>query len=271
MKCFCLIVLLITQHVLAAERNASLLTAGAVASPDYYGAVAAQEILKKGGNAVDAAVATAFVLAVTYPEAGNIGGGGFMTLWLNGQPYFLDYREVAPAKAIKDMYLDDNQEVVPNLSLYSYKAAGVPGTVAGMWAVHQRFGELPWEEVIAPSIHYATKGFKVNQQLIQRYQEMADKAPKNGHFKQYFGSMKVDQLFKQPELAKTLERIAKEGSDGFYKGETASLIAEQMTANEGLITKSDLANYKAKWRAPLIADWQGMQIIPPPPLLAQVE
>lgn len=257
--------LIINQHALAVEKEMPLLSAGAVAAPDYYGAVAAQEILKKGGNAVDAAVATAFVLAVTYPEAGNIGGGGFMTLWVNGKPYFLDYREIAPAKATKEMYLDDKQEVIPNLSLYSYKAAGVPGTVAGMWAVHQRFGKLPWKDVLAPAIHYASSGFKVNQQLMQRYQETVPKSPKNGYFKQYFGSMKVDQSFKQPALAETLERIAKEGRDGFYKGKTATLIAEQMAANDGLITTSDLANYNAKWRDPLVADWKGMQIITAPP------
>ncbi|AZS51168.1 gamma-glutamyltransferase [Entomomonas moraniae] len=265
-KCYSFLVLLvISQHVLAVEKVTQKFDAGAVASPDYYGAIAAQEILEKGGNAADAAVATAFALAVTYPEAGNIGGGGFMTLWMDGQPYFLDYREVAPAKATKDMYLDNKKEVVPNLSLYSHKAVGVPGTVAGMWAVHQRFGKLPWKDVLAPAIHYANDGFKVHQQLIQRYQEAVDKTPTNGHFKQYFGAMRAGQLFKQPELGKALARIAEQGSDGFYKGETAQLIAKQMAANDGLITESDLANYQAKWREPLVADWNGMKIITAPP------
>lgn len=265
-KCYSFLVLLvISQHVLAVEKVTQKFDAGAVASPDYYGAIAAQEILEKGGNAADAAVATAFALAVTYPEAGNIGGGGFMTLWMDGQPYFLDYREVAPAKATKDMYLDNKKEVVPNLSLYSHKAVGVPGTVAGMWAVHQRFGKLPWKDVLAPAIHYANDGFKVHQQLIQRYQEAVDKTPTNGHFKQYFGAMRAGQLFKQPELGKALARIAEKGSDGFYKGETAQLIAKQMAANDGLITESDLANYQAKWREPLVADWNGMKIITAPP------
>ncbi len=265
-KCYSFLVLLvISQHVLAVEKVTQKFDAGAVASPDYYGAIAAQEILEKGGNAADAAVATAFALAVTYPEAGNIGGGGFMTLWMDGQPYFLDYREVAPAKATKDMYLDNKKEVVPNLSLYSHKAVGVPGTVAGMWAVHQRFGKLPWKDVLAPAIHYANDGFKVHQQLIQRYQEAVDKTPTNGHFKRYFGAMRAGQLFKQPELGKALARISEEGSDGFYKGETAQLIAKQMAANDGLITESDLANYQAKWREPLVADWNGMKIITAPP------
>ncbi|WP_442900135.1 gamma-glutamyltransferase [Gilliamella apicola] len=256
---------MISQQAISAEDLQPKFEAGAVASPDYYGAIAAKEMLSKDGNAVDAAVATAFTLAVTYPEAGNIGGGGFMTLWIEGQPYFLDYREVAPSKADKDMFLDDKKNVIDNLSLYSHKASGVPGTVAGMWAVHQRFGRLSWKEVMAPAIRFANDGFRVNKQLITRYQEIEPTAPANGYFKHYFGSMQEGQMFKQPELGKVLERIAMQGSDGFYKGETAKLIAEQMAKNDGLITESDLANYQAKWRDPLVANWQDMQVVTAPP------
>ena len=257
--------LMISQQAISAEDLQPKFEAGAVASPDYYGAIAAKEMLSKEGNAVDAAVATAFTLAVTYPEAGNIGGGGFMTLWIEGKPYFLDYREVAPSKADKDMFLDGKKNVIDNLSLYSHKASGVPGTVAGMWAVHQRFGRLSWKEVMAPAIRFANDGFRVNKQLITRYQEIEPTAPANGYFKHYFGSMQEGQMFKQPELGKVLERIAMQGSDGFYKGETAKLIAEQMAKNDGLITESDLANYQAKWRDPLVANWQDMQVITAPP------
>ena len=257
--------LMISQQAISAEDLQPKFEAGAVASPDYYGAIAAKEMLSKDGNAVDAAVATAFTLAVTYPEAGNIGGGGFMTLWIEGQPYFLDYREVAPSKADKDMFLDGKKNVIDNLSLYSHKASGVPGTVAGMWAVHQRFGRLSWKEVMAPAIRFANDGFRVNKQLITRYQEIEPTAPANGYFKHYFGSMQEGQMFKQPELGKVLERIAMQGSDGFYKGETAKLIAEQMAKNDGLITESDLANYQAKWRDPLVANWQDMQVVTAPP------
>ena len=257
--------LMISQQAISAENLQPKFEAGAVASPDYYGAIAAKEMLSKDGNAVDAAVATAFTLAVTYPEAGNIGGGGFMTLWIEGQPYFLDYREVAPSKADKDMFLDDKKNVIDNLSLYSHKASGVPGTVAGMWAVHQRFGRLSWKEVMAPAIRFANDGFRVNKQLVTRYQEIEPTAPANGYFKHYFGSMQEGQMFKQPELGKVLERIAMQGSDGFYKGETAKLIAEQMAKNDGLITESDLANYQAKWRDPLVANWQDMQVVTAPP------
>ena len=257
--------LMISQQAISAENLQPKFEAGAVASPDYYGAIAAKEMLSKDGNAVDAAVATAFTLAVTYPEAGNIGGGGFMTLWIEGKPYFLDYREVAPSKADKDMFLDGKKNVIDNLSLYSHKASGVPGTVAGMWAVHQRFGRLSWKEVMAPAIRFANDGFRVNKQLVTRYQEIEPTAPANGYFKHYFGSMKEGHMFKQPELGKVLERIAMQGSDGFYKGETAKLIAEQMAKNDGLITESDLANYKAKWRDPLVANWQDMQVVTAPP------
>lgn len=257
--------LMISQQAISAEELQPKFEAGAVASPDYYGAIAAKEMLSKDGNAVDAAVATAFTLAVTYPEAGNIGGGGFMTLWIEGKPYFLDYREVAPSKADKDMFLDGKKNVIDNLSLYSHKASGVPGTVAGMWAVHQRFGRLSWKEVMAPAIRFANDGFRVNKQLVTRYQEIEPTAPANGYFKHYFGSMQEGQMFKQPELGKVLERIAMQGSDGFYKGETAKLIAEQMAKNDGLITESDLANYQAKWRDPLVANWQDMQVITAPP------
>lgn len=257
--------LMISQQAISAENLQPKFEAGAVASPDYYGAIAAKEMLSKEGNVVDAAVATAFTLAVTYPEAGNIGGGGFMTLWIEGQPYFLDYREVAPSKADKDMFLDDKKNVIDNMSLYSHKASGVPGTVAGMWAVHQRFGRLSWKEVMAPAIRFANDGFRVNKQLITRYQEIEPTAPANGYFKHYFGSMQEGQMFKQPELGKVLERIAMQGSDGFYKGETAKLIAEQMAKNDGLITESDLANYQAKWRDPLVANWKDMQVVTAPP------
>ena len=137
------------------------LEGGAVAAPDQYGAQVAADILKKGGNAVDAAVATAFTLAVTYPEAGNIGGGGFMTLYVDGKAYFLDYREVAPKAATRNMYLDDKGEIIENLSLVGARAAGVPGTVMGLWEAHRKFGKLPWAELLTPAVGYAKNGFKV--------------------------------------------------------------------------------------------------------------
>ena len=148
------------------------LEGGAVAAPNQYGADVAAQILKKGGNAVDAAVATAFALAVTYPEAGNIGGGGFMTLFIDGKPYFLDYRETAPKAASRDMYLNDKGEIVENMSLVGARAAGVPGTVMGLWEAHQRFGKLPWSELLTPAVGYAKNGFTVADKQYQ-YREDA--------------------------------------------------------------------------------------------------
>lgn len=245
--------------ILAASSSvfAVTLDGGAVAAPDQYGAKVAAEILKKGGNAVDAAVATAFTLAVTYPEAGNIGGGGFMTLYVEGKPYFLDYREIAPKAATKTMYLNDKGEVIENLSLVGAKAAGVPGTVMGLWEAHKRFGKLKWSELLTPAIGYAQSGFKVADQQYQYRQDAIALFNGKTNFGDYFGTMKPGETFKQPELAKTLERIADKGPDDFYKGETAKLLIAQMKTDGGLITADDLVDYKAQWREPMRIDWQG--------------
>lgn len=245
--------------ILAASSSvfAVTLDGGAVAAPDQYGAKVAADILKKGGNAVDAAVATAFTLAVTYPEAGNIGGGGFMTLYVEGKPYFLDYREIAPKAATKTMYLNEKGEVIENLSLVGAKAAGVPGTVMGLWEAHKRFGKLKWSELLTPAIGYAQTGFKVADQQYQYRQDAIALFNGKTNFGDYFGTMKPGEVFKQPELAKTLERIADKGPDDFYKGETAKLLIAQMKQDGGLITSDDLVDYKAKWREPMRIDWQG--------------
>lgn len=245
--------------ILAASSSvfAVTLDGGAVASPDQYGAKVAADILKKGGNAVDAAVATAFTLAVTYPEAGNIGGGGFMTLYVEGKPYFLDYREIAPKAATKTMYLNDKGEVIENLSLVGAKAAGVPGTVMGLWEAHKRFGKLKWSELLTPAIGYAQGGFKVADQQYQYRQDAIALFNGKTNFGDYFGTMKPGEVFKQPELARTLERIADKGPDDFYKGETARLLVAQMKQDGGLITADDLSTYEAKWREPMRIDWQG--------------
>jgi len=245
---------------------AATLEGGAVAAPDQYGAQVAADILKKGGNAVDAAVATAFTLAVTYPEAGNIGGGGFMTLFVDGKPYFLDYREVAPKAATRNMYLDDKGEVIENLSLVGARAAGVPGTVMGLWEAHQKFGKLPWSELLTPAIGYAKNGFKVAEKQYQYRNDAQGMFKTATNFNDYFGNMKVGELFKQPEMAQTLERIADKGVSEFYQGKTADLLVAQMQADKGLITKDDLKDYKAVWREPMAVSWRGnvVYIAPPP-------
>ena len=244
---------------------AATLEGGAVAAPDEYAAKVAAEILKKGGNAVDAAVATAFTLAVTYPEAGNIGGGGFMTLYVDGKPYFLDYREVAPKAATRDMYLDEKGEVVENLSLVGPRAAGVPGTVMGMWEAHQKFGKLPWSELLTPAIGYAKDGFTIAAKQYQYRDDVQSLFKGATNFNDYFGSMEVGQRFKQPELAQTLERIADKGVSEFYQGKTADLLVAQMQADNGLITQQDLADYTAVWRNPIAIAWRGNTVYTAPP------
>ncbi|HQR90455.1 MAG TPA: gamma-glutamyltransferase [Caulobacter sp.] len=256
--------LLVAAPALASPRP--VLTAGAVASPDRYGALAAEEILKAGGNAVDAAVATAFALAVTYPEAGNLGGGGFMTLQVDGKPYFLDYRETAPAASTADMFLGPDGEPVAERSMYGNLAVATPGTVRGMAMAHQRFGKLPWARVLAPSIRYARDGFLVTPQLIGILD--GSRAPlAKTNFEAHFGGLKAGEMFRQPALAEVLTRIATDGDKAFYEGRTADLLVAQMDRGpiKGLITKADLAAYKAVWREPLQADWRGYNVITAPP------
>jgi gamma-glutamyltranspeptidase/glutathione hydrolase len=242
-----------------------VLTASAMAVADSFSADAAERILREGGNAVDAAVAVAFTLAVTYPEAGNIGGGGFMTLYVNGKPYFMDYRERAPLAATKTMYLDQNGNVIKGMSLFGMRAVGVPGTVEGMWEVQKRFGKLKWKQVLAPAIRYARDGFEVSDQLQQRRDDAAKDFGDKTNFGQYFGGLQAGTTFKQPDLAMTLTRIADQGAKGFYEGRTAEAIATAMKARGGLITKEDLREYKAVWRQPVEADWNGFRVITAPP------
>ena len=255
------LVLCISSMAKAAEKVGD----GAVASPDQYGAAVAQQILQRGGNAVDAAIATAFTLAVTYPEAGNIGGGGFMLIWFDGKPYFLDYRETAPAAAHRDMYLNDDKDVIANLSVIGHKASGVPGTVMGLWQAHQRFGSLEWTELIAPAIEYAKSGFVVAENQYQYRADILQQLEGKTNFAQYFAAMQANQNFTQTELAATLARIAEHGPDDFYKGETARLLVAEMQRGGGLITAADLASYRAGWREPLVFTWRNMQLISAPP------
>jgi gamma-glutamyltranspeptidase / glutathione hydrolase len=254
------LLLLISSGYAAAQHTPSEL-AGAIASPDQYGATVAEQILRRGGNAVDAAVATAFTLAVTYPEAGNIGGGGFMTIWFEGKAYFLDYRETAPAAAYKDMYLDADKQPIANLSLIGHQASGVPGTVMGLWQAHQRFGQLPWAELIKPAIDYAQTGFTVAENQYQYRADLLTQLEGKTNFGRYFAPMQAGKNFQQPELAATLSRIAKQGPADFYQGETAKLLVAEMQRGNGLITLEDLASYKAGWREPVITDWRGYQLV----------
>lgn len=237
----------------------------AIAVSDQYAANVAEEILLAGGNAVDAAVATGFALAVTYIDAGNIGGGGFMLIHMDGNAYFLDYRETAPMKAHRDMFLDENGNVAKNSTLIGPRAAGVPGTVAGFWAAHQKFGKLSWKQVLAPAIKLARDGFIPANKLAREVQSHFDWFGTSTNFKEHFSKLKAGERFKQPALAATLTRIAKNGHDEFYTGETSKLIVNQMERDGGLIDAADLAAYQAIWREPLSANWREYEILSAPP------
>ena len=240
----------------------------AVAMPDSYSADAAMQVLQEGGNAIDAAITAQFVLAVTLPEAGNVGGGGFMTIKFEDSTDFLDYREMAPEKAHRDMYLDEQGDVKPYESLFGAKASGIPGTVAGMWAAHKKYGTLDWERLLAPAVDLAEQGFVVHEKLannIAHYIERAEEEGINNNFSEYFARAKAGTTFKQPELAKTLKAIQQKGKDGFYKGDVAKHIVDFMQQNGGLITYEDLLAYKAVWRKPLHLNWQGYELVTAPP------
>jgi gamma-glutamyltranspeptidase/glutathione hydrolase len=237
----------------------------ALAMPDSFSAAVASDVLARQGNAVDAAVAAAFTLAVTYPEAGNIGGGGFMLTWMDGQAAFLDYREVAPAAASRDMYLDERGDVAGDASLTGQRAAGVPGTVAGLWEAHRRYGRLPWRDLLAPAIRLAADGFPVPPQLADRMREELPRLAGHTNFSEHFGAMRAGEVFRQPQLAATLRRIQAAGAADFYRGETATLIAAEMRRGGGLIASADLRRYQVIWRDPLEARWRDYRVLAAPP------
>ncbi|MBT1451271.1 gamma-glutamyltransferase [Glaciecola sp. XM2] len=244
--------------------NVEVPTQQAVAMPDTFAAKVAMDVLNDGGNAVDAAIAAQFSLAVTLPEAGNIGGGGFMVIHYGDENTFIDYRETAPQAAYRDMYLDENGDVKPLASIFGALASGVPGTVSGMHKAHQKYGSLPWERLVAPAVALAKDGFIVPDKLarnVTRYIERLESRNIDVNFADYFGEVKAGELFVQPELADTLIRIQQQGIAGFYEGETAQLVADFMQKHGGLITQDDLKGYEAKWREPIISSWREYQLV----------
>jgi len=240
----------------------------AVAMPDSFSAEVSTKILSQGGNAIDAAIAAQFVLAVTLPEAGNVGGGGFMVIYKDNEADFLDYREVAPLKAHRDMYLDEHGDVIPYQSLYGVLSSGVPGTVDGMWQAHKKYGSLPWKSLVMPAVALAEQGFIVHENLAKNIVWRINSFKQEGikvNFSEHFANAKTGTLFKQANLAKTLKRIADNGRNGFYQGETAKIITDFMTKNGGIIGYDDLDNYRATWRKPLEKTWRGHQVLTAPP------
>ncbi len=244
---------------------------GMVASAHPDASLVGIEILKKGGNAVDAAVATHFALAVAFPFAGNLGGGGFVVYRdKNGKSFTLDFREKAPLKASRDMYLDEKGEVRQGLSLVGHLASGIPGSVDGMVELHKKFGKLSWNQVIQPSIELAEKGVILTEREALGFNNIKNTLKQvNGDNCQYFirkdnkNWAKGDTLI-QSDLGKTLRAIQLNGRDGFYKGLVADLLIKEMN-QKGIFTQSDLDNYKSAWRVPIIDNYKGFNIITMPP------
>lgn len=228
-------------------------------------------MLRMGGNAIDAAVATAFALAVVWPQAGNLGGGGFMVLHLaDGTVRTLDFRETAPKAATKNMYLDAQGNVIPGRSTKSHLAVGVPGTVDGLLTALETYGKLTPAQVLAPAIELARDGFPLPFLLAKEFEKqrdaMADYPASMAVFTKNGQAYQPGEIWRQPDLAKTLKRIAKRGKAGFYEGKTARLLVKEMRRGNGLITLTDLKNYQSKWREPIKGEYRGYTVwsMPPP-------
>ena len=241
---------------------------GMVASVHELASRAGVEIMQAGGNAIDAAVATAFALAVVHPAAGNLGGGGFMLIRMkDGATHFLDFREKAPAKASATMYQDAQGNVIPNLSVIGYKAVGIPGSVKGLVYAEEHFGKLGLKRVIAPAIRLARDGYALswnNARLMTEDKAMAEFPDTKRIFQNDGKGWHQNDIFKQPELARTLERIAA-APDDFYTGKMAHELADFMQKGGGLITAEDLAHYEVKDRTPVRGTYRGLEVISAPP------
>ncbi|HEY2014034.1 MAG TPA: gamma-glutamyltransferase [Bryobacteraceae bacterium] len=242
---------------------------GMVVSVESHATDAGLQVLKSGGNAVDAAVAVGFALAVTHPSAGNIGGGGFMLIRLaDGRTTFIDFRERAPLAASRNMYLDASGKATED-SLIGYRASGVPGTVRGLEYASQKYGKKPWAELVRPAANLASKGFPLSygqaqsfrsgERTLGRFPESKRVFLKDGKF------YEAGEVFVQPDLGRTLDRIARLGAKDFYEGETASMLAKDMKEHGGLITLDDLKKYTAIERQPMTGSYRGYTIVTSPP------
>lgn len=244
---------------------------GMVVSRHRIASEAGAAILAQGGNAVDAAVATAFALAVVLPSAGNLGGGGFMLVYLaeEGKTIALDYREMAPRAAAETMFLDAEGNVDREMVGLSRASSGVPGTVAGLWQAHQAYGKLPWRDVMAPAIRLAREGFPITLNLVNNLNAVKARLMRFPGGQKFFkpdgAPFAPGETFRQPELARTLALIAEQGPDVFYKGEIADLIVAEMARGNGLITREDLAAYRVVARAPVTGSYRGYQVVSMPP------
>ena len=281
---FALLCALVFSYPAAGQSpTAPIVRYDALTHPEYgrFGMVSAQnrlsseigaKVLAEGGNAVDAAVAVGFSLAVTLPRAGNLGGGGFMLVHdaANDETIAIDYREQAPRRATRDMYLDADGNVDRQLSMFSHMAAGVPGTVAGFYLAHQEYGSLPWERLLRPAIDLARNGIEVSFDLAtllsRRQERLCRYEAACGYFYKEGGEpYRPGETLVQADLANTLELIAKDGPDAFYKGPIADLIVAEMERGGGLVDAESLAAYKPAVREPVRGTYRGYEVVSMPP------
>lgn len=255
------------------ERFIPLATRGGmVVGPEKIAAEIGAQIMREGGNAVDAAVATGFALAVTFPRAGNLAGGGFMLIHLadENRQTLIDYRETAPAAATRDLFLNNDGEVDRRREYFSHQSAGVPGTVAGLLYAQEKYGRLSRRQVLAPAVKLASAGFPVSFGLQFSLQARAEQLGKNPEAKRLFfksdGSLlPIGEIWRQPDLAWTLKQIQRSGHDGFYRGRVAQLITAEMEAGDGLITEDDLAGYRVVEREPVRGTFHNFEVVSTPP------
>ncbi|MBB3054952.1 gamma-glutamyltransferase [Mucilaginibacter gotjawali] len=262
------LLLVVTVHVCYAQ-DATKYNKGMVVCATPFASKVGLDILKKGGNAVDAAVAVQFALEVTHPEAGNIGGGGFMVYRsASGKTNTLDFREKAPASAGSKMYQDSAGNIIPDMSLYTHQASGVPGSVDGMVQAHHKYGKLKWADLVQPAINLARNGFKITRKLASALNYDKGQFIKLNPGKTYLlknDAWKEGDLLVQEDLAKTLELIRDKGREGFYGGLVADEIVAEMKRGNGIMTKNDLGNYHSVWREAVTGNYKGYKIITMPP------
>ena len=268
--CTAAVLAVVTYAVVGANSSPLRAKYGMVISQEETASNVGADVLREGGTAVDAAVATAFALAVTHPTAGNIGGGGFIVYRpAAGEPVAYDFREMAPAKSHPTMFMKDGKYDF-DIHHNSHVSVGVPGTVAGLHLAWKEQGKLPWRRLVEPAIRLAREGFPVTEGLARSLREEIDEFKKFpaslAQFTKNGEPYAAGDTLKQPDLAKTLERIAAEGPAGFYEGETALLVEKEMAANGGLITRADLKNYKAERRVPVKGTYRGYEVISMPPI-----
>src|SRR3954447_4798287 len=242
---------------------------GMVVAQEPIAADVGLDVLKAGGNAVDAAVAVGFALAVTHPVAGNLGGGGFMLVRMaDGKTDFLDFRESAPGKASRDMYLDKDGNATKD-SIFGWRSSGVPGSVAGLEFAHKKFGTRPWSDLVDPAVKLAAGGITLSAPVASSLAGQRNPLWQDPESKRIFlrdgTPYRAGEVLKQPELGQTLARIAKLGSADFYRGETSKRLANEMASHGGLVTAEDLANYKVVERSPLVGKYRGYNVITAPP------